>query len=305
MTQTPRAELRRALRRGLVVSALAAGFFLLQPAAGAQTCDNCYSEQAACTNSCDWQYYDCSGSGWWGCDQQRHDCYNQCDGSLNSCLSACDPGGGDPGGGGVPDHGHAWCDGWDHQGDCAFNHIGVATGREFRRFGGGGGYNGQSFLTWHPGEFDGFGRFTVADGNVGIISTSPLQGQVALHRWSTRRGFYYSIYFTNHGSDYVYGGVAGYVWPPGTNLGFPLHQFYNHSYGHYYTNFPREINCQPGEDWTYQGIMAHVNWPAPFTQAFRLCTNGNLGAPPSCDPFRAEACRISGRFFNPGNCTCF
>lgn len=293
----------RSVRRGLAATLFAAGCLLAgAPQAFAQTCeDTCYSDYSSCTGYCDTQYWDCSNSGWWGCDQQRHDCYNQCDSTLNSCLTNCGGGGG---GGGSTGDGHVWCDGWDRQGACAYNFIGVATGAEFRRFGGGGGYFGQSFLTWHPAEFDGFGRFTVPDGNVGIVSTQPLQGQVPLHRWSTRRGFYYSIYYTEHGNDYVYGGIAGYVWPAGTNLGFPLHQFYSQKYGHYYTNFPREIRCQPSDgEYDYQGIMAHVNWPAPFAQAFRFCAN-DLRFPPPCDPFLAEVCRSQGRFWNPGNCQC-
>ncbi len=294
----------RNVRGGLAASVFAAGLLLVAPQAFAQTCENtCYNDYGSCTFYCDQGYYDCLNGGWWGCDNQRNDCYNQCDATLNSCLSGCGPA--EPPPPPPPGDGHALCDGWDRQGDCAYNHIGVAIGAEFRRFGGGGGYHGQSFLTWHPGEFDGFGRFTVADGNVGIISTSPLQGQVALHRWSTQRGFYYSIYYTEHGNDYVYGGIAGYVWPPSTNLGFPLHQFYSHNYGHYYTNFPREIRCQPNTEWSYQGIMAHVNWPAPFAQAFRLCTfNQSLAVPGPCDPFFVERCRANGGTFIPGNCSC-
>ncbi len=293
----------RSVRLGLAAIVLATGFFLVAPQAFAQTCeDNCYSDYGWCTGYCDQQYYDCSNSGWWGCDNQRNDCYVQCDSSLSSCLGGCGPS--EPPPPPPPSDGHAMCDGWDRQGDCAYAHLGVAFGAEFRRFGGGGGYIGQSFLTLHPGEFDGFGRFTVADGNVGIVSTSPLQGQVPLHRWSTRRGFYYSIYYTEHGNDYVYGGIAAYVWPPG-NLGFPLHQFYSHEYGHYYTNFPTEIRCQPNANWSYQGVMAHVNWPAPFTQAFRPCNfNSSMGVPPPCDPFFVARCRANGGTFIPGNCSC-
>lgn len=300
----PRAELGRAVRRSLVTSLLALGFFLLQPPAFAQTCaETCGSDYSSCQSSCDWQYQDCTNGGWWGCDQQRNDCYNSCDSQYNSCLAGCGPP--EPPPPPPPGDGHIWCDGWNRQGDCAYNHIGVATGSEFKRFRGGGpGYFAQTFLTWHPAEFDGFGRFTEPDGNVGIISTSQLAGQVPLHRWSTQRGFYYSIYYTNHGNDYVYGGIAGYVWPPGTNLGFPLYQFYNQTYGHFYASFAREIFCQPPGTWAVQGEMARVNWPAPFPQT-RICfNNGGLFVPPSCDPFDVEACRRQGRFFDFSSCLC-
>jgi hypothetical protein len=222
--------------------------------------------------------------------------------TCSSCSADCGTCSGSTG------DGHIWCDGWDRQGDCALNHIGVATGAEFRRLRGGGGYVGQTFLTWQPGEFDGFGRFSVSDGNVGVISTSPLQGQVPLYRWSTRKGFYYSIYYTVHtNDDYVYGGIAGYVWPPGTNLGFPLYQYFSSEYGHFYTNYPNDIRCQPNVRWAVQGEMARVNWPAPFIQANRVCYNNQvLGPfPPSCDPFFAERCRALGLSFNFNNCTCF
>src|SRR6185295_9256439 len=180
--------------------------------------------------------------------------------SCSSCSSDCGTCSGSPG------DGHAWCDGWDRQEDCALNHIGVAVGSEFRRLRGGGGYIGQTFLTWNPAEFGGFGRFSVADGNVGVISTSPQPGQVPLYRWSTQKGFYYSTYYAAHGGDYVYGGIAGYVWPAGSNQGYPLYQYYSQQYGHFYTNYPKDIYCQPSSTWAVQGEMARVNWPAPFLQ---------------------------------------
>lgn len=269
----------------------------------AQTCaDSCSADYNSCTAPCDQQYNDC-----WQqtigttCDADRNNCYSGCDSTLNSCNAACAPPPTYPG------DGHALCDGWDRQGDCAYNHIGVSAangGAEFRRLRGGGGYAWQTFLTWNSAEFDGFGRFTVADGTAGVISTSQLPGQVPLHRWSTQKGFYYSIYYTS-GGDYVYGGIAGYVWPAGANLGYPLYQFYSQEYGHFYTNYPTEIRCQPAVHWDFQGAMAQVNWPAPITQAFRPCNNGFAGfLPPSCDPFFAERCRQAGGFFNPNNCTC-
>jgi hypothetical protein len=219
----------------------------------------------------------------------------------------CDPGDGGGGGGGGGTYtgdGHIWCDGWNRQGDCAFNHVNAASSAEFVRKLGNNGYDFQCFLTWFPAEVNDTtpGRFPVRDGNVGLISTSPLSGQVALHRWSTRKGFYYSIYFTEHGSDYTYGGVAGYVWPAGDSRGFPLFQFYSQEYGHYYTNYKSEIGCQPPVFWDDQGEMARVNFPAPFAQAFRVCRS--LVFPAACDPFARLRCLARGQFFNPGNCQC-
>jgi hypothetical protein len=220
----------------------------------------------------------------------------------------CDPGGdgGGGGGGGYTGDGHIWCDGWDRQGDCAFNHVDAASSAEFVRKLGNNGYDFQCFLTWFPAEVNDTtpGRFPIRDGNVGLISTSPLLGQVALHRWSTRKGFYYSIYYTEHGNDYVYGGVAGYVWPAGDNRGFPLFQFYSDEYGHYYTNYPNEINCQPHVYWDFQGEMARVNFPAPFSQAFRNCPSFTSFAPP-CDPFVRLRCEARGSFIITGTCSCF
>ena len=213
----------------------------------------------------------------------------------------CDPG--DGGGGGYTGDGHIWCDGWDRQGDCAFNHVDAASSVELRRQMGNNGYDWQTYLTWFPWETDGFGRFPVPDGNVGLVSTSALPGQVPLHRWSTRKGFYYSVVYAEHGGDYVYGGVAGYVYPPGDSRGFPLYQFYSDEYGHYYTNYRREINCQPHVNWADQGEMARVNFPAPFSQAFRNCSTV-LFFPAACDPFARFRCEARGQFFNPGNCLC-
>lgn len=218
----------------------------------------------------------------------------------------CDPGDGGGGGGGVyTGDGHMWCDGWDRQGDCVFNHVSAATSVELRRQMGNNGYDFQTYLTWFPWETDGFGRFPVPDGNVGLISTQPLPGQVALHRWSTRRGFYYSIYYAEHGGDYVYGGIAGYVWPPGDSRGWPLYQFYSDEYGHYYTNYKNEINCQPRNVfWDDQGEMARVNFPAPFSQAFRTSCFGGFFFPAACDPFARLRCEARFGLWNPGNCTC-
>jgi hypothetical protein len=48
--------------------------------------------------------------------------------------------------------------------------------------------------------------------------------------------------------------------------------------------------------------MARVNFPAPFSQAFRNCRS--LAFPVACDPFARFRCEARGGFFNPGNCLC-
>jgi len=215
----------------------------------------------------------------------------------------CDPGGGGGGGGGgYTGDGHIWCDGWNRQGDCVFNHVNAATSAEFRRQLGTNGYDWQSFLSWFPQDSDGFGRMPIHDGNVGLISTQPLAGQVPLHRWSTQKGFKYSIYYAEYGGDYVYGGIAGYVWPAGDSRGWPLYQFYSQEYGHYYTNYRNEIDCQPHVYWDFQGEMARVNFPAPASQAFRPCRG--VAFPVPCDPFARFRCEARGQFFIEGNCSC-
>jgi hypothetical protein len=231
------------------------------------------------------------------------------DGKIRPTIcNDCDPGdggGGGGGGGGSTGDGHIWCDGWDRQGDCAFAHIdAAAASAEFRRQKGVNGYDWQTFLSWFPEDLDGFGRMPTPDGNVGLISTQPLPGQIPLHRWSTRKGFKYSVYYAEYGGDYVYGGVAGYVWPAGDSRGFPLYQFYSQEYGHFYTNYPRnEITCRPLVFWDFQGEICRVNWPAPASQALQVCfTPGPF--PPSCDPFNVSRCLAQGRFYDFSTCSC-
>jgi hypothetical protein len=303
-------------RQLLIISILLGclSFILYQPQSSvrADPCtDGCDGDYYTCTNYCDNQSYDCWNSGYWNCDTERQNCYNSCDDQHNSCLSACTgSGGGGDGGGTSTSDGHIFCDGWDRQGDCVLNHFSGGCNVIFRRQVGTGDYVGQSFLSWFEADMNGFGRFPMQDGSVGIICTDAiLPGQVPLHRWSTRRGFYYSIYYTSHGSDYVYGGIAAYVYPPGDPRGFPLYQYYSRKYGHFYANYRNEINCQPqasGTDaWVFQGEMARVNFPAPFSQATKPCTaNGTIVTPAFCDPFAAMRCQGRGGVYNHGNCRC-
>jgi hypothetical protein len=251
---------------------------------------------ASSGEDCDFCPSDCGGCSLAVCGDgicQAGESCSSCSGDCGSCPVSTNDG-------------HPTCDGWDRQGVCALSFPIVASGVEFRRLRGGGGYAWQTFLTWNSAEFNGFGRFTVADGTVGIISTSPLSGQVPLYRWSARKGFVYSTNPNLSASDYVYGGVAGYVWPAGSNQGYPLYRFYSDEYGFFYTSFPGEISCQPAVRWQYDGEIARLNWSAPFTQASRTCYNNQyLGLPGPCDPFAVTRCQERGSDYNSGNCTCF
>jgi hypothetical protein len=301
-----RAKFSRNVRPFVVAGLLAGALSLFaQPAAVAQTCEeSCGYDYNSCSGYCDQQYYDCwNNTPGYYCDSDRNYCQSSCDNTYNSCTTNCTP---PP----PPDgDGHALCDWPDRQGDCAYSHLGVsatAGGADFRRLRGSNGYDWQTFLTWNSAEFNGFGRFPVADGTVGVISTTQLSGQIPLHRWSTPKGFYYSTNFVNHGSGYTYGGVAGYVWPAGTNTGYPLYQFYSTQYGHFYTNYPSEIRCQPPVGWSFQGEMARVDWPAPAAQANRNCSSTIIGGiPPSCNPFVASRCQQLGLVFRFNDCSCF
>lgn len=196
--------------------------------------------------------------------------------------------------------GHSQCDGWDRQGACALSFFPVANGVELRRFRGGH----DSSETYLTAGYNSSGLY-ISDGTVGLISTSPLPGQVPLYHWSSQRGYVYDLnpYVSAH--DYVYRGVAGYVWPPGTNQGYPLYRTFSSEYGFFYTNFPSELRCQRAVYWQPFVELARVNWPAPFFQADRKCYNLAQPPIPNCDPFFAERCRQNGGVFNPGNCSCF
>lgn len=304
--RTPRLA-RQLLIIGILLGCLCLILYGPKSPVHADACtDSCDSDYYTCTSYCDSQASDCWNSGYWNCDTERQNCYNSCDGQYNSCLSAC------PSGGTSNSDGHLYCDGWDRQGDCVYNHFAGACNIIFRRQVGTGNYTGQSFLTWSQAEMDGFGRFPTQDGSVGIVCNEQiLPGQVPLHRWSTSRGFYYSIYYTSHGSDYVYGGIAAYVYPPGDSRGYPLYQFFSSKYGHFYANYQNEVRCQPQEagktngGWSAQGEMARVNFPAPFSQATKPCATASpIFFPQFCDAFAAMRCTGRGGVYNFGNCTC-
>lgn len=80
-----------------------------------------------------------------------------------------------------------------------------------------GAANGHTFDPFNMPAFDGLGIYRPPDG----YTADPSSGLVRLHRWRVvqsgwRVYYYYSTYFAEHGSDYHYEGVAGWVFPPGT-----------------------------------------------------------------------------------------
>jgi hypothetical protein len=195
--------------------------------------------------------------------------------------------------------GHPPCDGWDRQGACALPLIPVSTGTEFRRFRGGH----DSSETYLTSGYNGSG-FNVSDGSVGIISTSPLPGQIPLHHYSSQRGYIYDLSPDLRAHDYVYRGIAAYVWPPGSNQGFPLYRTFSSEYGYFYTNFPSELRCQLPVTWQPFLEIARVNWPAPFFQADRKCYRVFVSSFPNCDPFAVERCRQQRWRYDFNTCRC-
>ena len=107
-----------------------------------------------------------------------------------------------------------WCDGWNRQNACALQQPGVPGSVVLRRQRGNNGYDFQTFLSTHPAEMNGFGRFPVQDGNVGLVSLPPGRPGPAAPL-EHAEGLLLLDLNVNHGSEYVYGGIAAYVWPAG------------------------------------------------------------------------------------------
>lgn len=285
-------------RRTLLRLSFAIGMLWLSTTAGAMMAPYC--EYGPCED------YGYCGDGICGSNESCSDCSSDC-GECSYCGDglcggdeSCSSCSGDCGACPVPNgDGHSTCDGWDRQGACALGFPTVGGSSELRRFRGGND-SSETYLTAGAN----YSGFNVSDGSVGLISTSPLPGQVPLYHWSSRRGYVYDLNPNLTARDYVYRGIAGYVWPPGTNQGFPLYRTFSSEYGFFYTNFPSELRCQRNVRWQPFVELARVNWPAPFFQADRRCYNLPQPPIPNCDPFFAERCRQAGGIFNPGNCTC-
>jgi hypothetical protein len=129
----------------------------------------------------------------------------------------------------------------------------------------------------------------------------PNQGLIPLYRWqviqSPRIYYYYSIYYANHGSNYHFQGVAGYVMASNDSRGTPMQYWYSQNYGYYYTllgEYP------PGNSFSYHGIQ--FNLPVGGTFYF-----DEIPIPPDpCEGFEAEreSCELNGNIWNQDTCSC-
>jgi hypothetical protein len=127
------------------------------------------------------------------------------------------------------------------------------------------------------------------------------QGLLPLYRWQVdqrpRIYYYYSIYYADHGSDYHFQGVAGYVLASNDSRGTPLQYWYSQSYGYYYTlsgEYP------PGYTFSYHGIQ--YNLPVGGTYLF-----DKIPEPPDPCPgmeSEREACDINGGTWIESTCSC-
>jgi len=127
------------------------------------------------------------------------------------------------------------------------------------------------------------------------------QGLTPLYRWqviqSPRIYYYYSIYYSNLGSNYHYQGVAGYVMasndPRGTNLLY----WYSQSYGYYYTLSGEYPPCC---SFSYHGVQYNV--PVGGTYVFEE------DAPPQ-DPcpgteWEQQSCANNNGQWDWNTCSC-
>jgi hypothetical protein len=127
------------------------------------------------------------------------------------------------------------------------------------------------------------------------------QGLTPLYRWqviqSPRIYYYYSIYYSNLGSNYHFQGVAGYVLPSSGYGGTPLQYWYSQSYGYYYTLSGEYPPCCT---FSYHGIQ--YNLPVGGTYIF-----DEIPEPPEPCPGQEaerEECEINGGNWNNTTCSC-
>lgn len=127
------------------------------------------------------------------------------------------------------------------------------------------------------------------------------QGLTPLYRWqviqSPRIYYYYSIYYSNLGSNYHFQGVAGYVMASNDTRGTNLHYWYSQHYGYYYTltnEFP------PGNTFTYHGVQ--YNLPVGGTFVFDEIPQ----QPERCPGMEEQrnTCEMNGNIWNEDTCSC-
>ena len=196
-----------------------------------------------------------------------------------------------------------------------------------------GSANGYTFDPFNLPSFDGMGIYVPPPG----YTADPSTGLVPLHRWRViqngwRVYFYYSTYFADHGSDYHYEGIMGWVFRPGTvsilNSGplHPLSIWYSTDLGFWngYNTFPGDPVEQPpnrpGKTIYFpQGLIAALpptcvdpEFPQPPVGG-GVCLYGMLFNPPPPPPpvsqcnvtqFIKNRCYQLGRYWDDDTCSC-
>jgi hypothetical protein len=172
----------------------------------------------------------------------------------------------------------------------------------------------------------------------------PSSGLVPLHRWTViqngwRTYYYYSVYYSNPGSDYHYNGIAGWVFPPQTTqsrFGQPLHQlsvFYSqdlgfwNGYGGIGFGYVEQPPNRPGKrSYVYQGVIASLPPairdpqfpPVPdigfIPSAWDVTFYPPLASPPPPPPPPSGSCNVPlatqnrcaqlGGWWDNASCTC-
>jgi hypothetical protein len=205
-----------------------------------------------------------------------------------------------------------------------------------------GAANGHPFEPFNQPTFNGMGIYRPPDG----YTADPSTGLVRLHRWRVvqsgwRVYYYYSIYYAEHGSDYHYEGVAGWVFPPGTIAishpafsqplpVYPLAIWYSTDLGFWYgyNTYPGD-NVEPPpnipgkNNYFPQGLIAKlpracVDPQFPETQVGTVCAYGmQFNPPPSAPPATSpppsscsagagarSKCAQLGGWFDDETCSC-
>lgn len=192
--------------------------------------------------------------------------------------------------------------------------------------------NGYSYDPIPYPSVDGLGIYVPPPGYVPGANS----GLVPLHRWTViqdgwRTHYYYSTYYTEQPSDRYYNGIAGYVYPPGTESifvpgtiqgVFPLHQlsvFYSsdlgfwNGYGGFAVPGNQYFELPPDRSgrssYGYQGIICALP-PANnslYAKPFGPSGGGGSGGENSgCNPPSSSlnACQHNGGWWDYDLCQC-
>jgi hypothetical protein len=135
---------------------------------------------------------------------------------------------------------------------------------------------------------------------------TPGQGLLPLYRWRVHQDnrwyFYYSIYYSSHGSGYTYEGVSGYVLPPDNSFGgINLVADYSQTRGFYFRLPNESIPGNTGNQFgfNYQGVIC--NLPQGGSYSF-----DPPPPPPSCNPSSSlvSKCAQLGGYWDYDSCSC-